>query len=72
MTRALLVAIIFILIWLAPILWVAIDSSNRKLSPVFWTIVVLLSGVLGLIGYGIVRELIIQQKSGGTGFPWSG
>ncbi len=46
------------LLWLLPVIWVSLDSSHRNISPVFWTVVTLLSGVLGLIGYGVVRELL--------------
>jgi hypothetical protein len=44
-------------VWLAIIIWVAIDSGKRNISPVFWTLATVISGPLGLIGYGIVREL---------------
>jgi len=49
--------------WLACIVWVAIDAGKRGISPVFWPLVTMLSGPLGLVAYGIVRELSIQKAS---------
>ena len=51
-----LVIIIGFLVWLICIIWVAIDSGQRRISPVFWSLATVLSGPLGLVAYGIVRN----------------
>lgn len=51
------------IVWLACIIWVAIDAGKRGISPVFWALVTLISGPLGLVAYGIVRELVGKGRS---------
>jgi len=58
-----LVIIIGFLVWLICIIWVAIDSGQRKISPVFWSLATVLSGPLGLVAYGIVRELTTKKTT---------
>ena len=53
--------VVYGIAWLACIVWVAIDAGKRGISPVFWPLVTLLSGPLGLVAYGIVRELSKQK-----------
>ncbi len=48
--------------WLACIIWVAIDAGKRGISPVFWPLATLISGPLGLVAYGIVRELAAKER----------
>lgn len=50
------------IVWLACIIWVAADARKRGISPIFWPLATLVSGPLGLVAYGIVRELA-KQKS---------
>ena len=45
------------IVWLACIVWVAIDAERSRIGPVFWPLATLISGPLGLVAYGIVREL---------------
>jgi len=47
--------------WLACIIWVVIDAGKRGISPVFWPLATLISGPLGLVAYGIVREIISKK-----------
>jgi len=54
--------LLWLVLWLAVIIWVALDASKRNISPIFWTLVTVISGPLGLIGYGIVRELKPGQQ----------
>ncbi len=55
-------AMMFGIVWLACIVWVAVDARRRGISPVFWPLVTVVSGPLGLVAYGIVRELKKEQK----------
>ncbi len=48
--------------WLACIIWVAIDAVRRGISPVFWPLATLISGPLGLVAYGIVREWAAKER----------
>ena len=57
----LLCTIVVVIVWLAAIVWVSLDAGKRQISPVFWTLVTLISGPLGLVGYGIVRELKVNK-----------
>ena len=54
---------IWFLIWLACIIWVAIDAGQRRVSPIFWPLATVISGPLGLLAYGIVRELVNKKES---------
>ena len=49
--------------WLACIIWVAIDAGKHSISPVFWPLATLISGLLGLVAYGIVRELVSKKTT---------
>ena len=53
--------IIVVIVWLASIVWVSLDAGKRQIRPVFWTLATLISGPLGLVGYGIVRELKVSK-----------
>ncbi len=53
----------WVIIWLACIIWVAVDASRREISPVFWPLATIVSGPLGLLAYGIVRELVSKKVS---------
>jgi len=57
----LLCTIVVIVVWLALIIWVSLDAGKRQISPVFWTVATLISGPIGLVGYGIVRELKVSK-----------
>ena len=58
-----LVFILGLLVWLICIIWVAIDSGQKRISPVFWSLATVLSGPLGLVAYGIVRELTAKKNT---------
>ena len=47
--------VVVVIVWLASIIWVSLDAGKRQISPVFWTLATLISGPIGLVGYGIVR-----------------
>ncbi len=48
--------------WLVCIIWVAIDANKRGISPVFWPLATVISGPLGLVAYGVIRELSRQKN----------
>ncbi len=52
-----LCAFVFVVVWLAMIIWVSMDAGKRQINPVFWTLATVVGGPVGLVGYGIVREL---------------
>ncbi|OGO22581.1 MAG: hypothetical protein A2Z28_04185 [Chloroflexi bacterium RBG_16_51_9] len=53
--------VVVVIVWLASIIWVSLDAGKRQISPVFWTLATLISGPIGLVGYGIVRELKVSK-----------
>ena len=55
--------VIWFLIWLACIIWVAMDAGQRRISPIFWPLATVVSGPLGLLAYGVVRELVSKKES---------
>jgi hypothetical protein len=57
------VVFLFPIAWVTCIIWVAIDARKHCISPVFWPLVTLFSGPLGLVAYGIVRELSKQKSA---------
>jgi hypothetical protein len=64
MLPRMMLGIIWFLIWLACIIWVAIDAGQRRVSPIFWPLATVISGPLGLLAYGIVRELVSKKEPG--------
>ena len=57
----LLCGVVVVIVWLASIIWVSMDAGKRQISPLFWTLATLISGPIGLVGYGIVRELKVSK-----------
>ena len=57
-----LVFILGLLVWLICIIWVAIDAGQKRISPVFWSLATVLRGPLGLVAYGVVRELTAKRN----------
>ena len=53
--------VVVVIVWLASIIWVSLDAGKRQISPLFWTLATLISGPIGLVGYGIVRELKVSK-----------
>ena len=53
--------VVVVIIWVASVIWVSLDAGKRQISPVFWTLATLISGPIGLVGYGIVRELKVSK-----------
>ena len=49
--------VVMLALWLISIIWVAMDSGKKQISPVFWTYATFVGGPIGLVGYGIVRDL---------------
>jgi len=56
------IAILTIAIWVACIGWVLLDAQRRTISPIFWPLATLVSGPLGLVAYGVVRELLEKRR----------
>jgi len=56
------ITILTIAIWVACTAWVTLDGQRRAISPVFWPLATLLSGPLGLVAYGVVRELVEKRR----------
>ena len=52
-----------IFIWIGCFLLIAIDSSIKGISSVFWRLAGLVGGPFALIAYGIVREEAGKRKS---------
>ena len=44
------------IIWVGCFLVVAIDSTYRRISPVFWRLAALFGGPFVLLAYSLVRE----------------
>ena len=44
------------------VVWVAVDAQRRAISPLFWPLATLLSGPLGLVAYGVVRDLTAERR----------
>ena len=51
------------IVWLAMVIWVAVDSQKHRVSTIFWPLATLITGPLGLLTYGIVRELVSSKVS---------
>ncbi len=64
MTLAGVLVAMLVIIWLACIIWVAVDASRREISPVFWPLATIISGPFGLLAYGVVRELVGRKVIG--------
>ena len=56
-----LFGIVAVIVWIVSVIWVSLDAGKRQISPVFWTLATLISGPIGLVGYGIVRELKVSK-----------
>ena len=56
------ITVLVIAVWVACIAWVTLDAQRRVIRPVFWPLVTLLSGPLGLVSYGVVRELVEKRR----------
>jgi drug/metabolite transporter (DMT)-like permease len=48
--------ILAVIIWVGCFLVVSVDSTYRKISPVFWRLAALFGGPFALLAYGIIRE----------------
>jgi hypothetical protein len=44
------------IIWVGCFLVVAIDSTYRRISPVFWRLAALFGGPFTLLSYSLIRE----------------
>lgn len=51
-------------IWVGSLLVVAVDSTYRHISPVFWRLAALFGGPFALLAYSLVRERLgrAQEK----------
>jgi len=56
-----LCALVLVVVWLVEIIWVSMDAGKRQISPLFWTLATVVSGPIGLVGYGIVRDLKVSK-----------
>ena len=56
-----LCALVLVVVWLVEIIWVSMDAGKRQISPLFWTLATVVSGPIGLVGYGIVRDLKVNK-----------
>ena len=52
------IVVLTIVSWFAYIAWVAVDAGKRRISPVCWPLATLLSSPLGLVAYGVVRDMV--------------
>jgi len=63
----LLVPIIWFVIAILICIWVYKDAESRGMNGALWLIIVLISGIIGLIIYLVVRKE--KSPSGGTPAP---
>jgi len=49
------------IVWLVMVIWVIVDAQKRQVSTIFWPLATLITGPLGLLAYGIVRELVSSK-----------
>ena len=45
-----------IVIWVGCFVVVSVDSTYRRINPVFWRLAALFGGPFALLAYGLVRE----------------
>jgi len=55
-----LVPIIWFVVWILVAIWVYRDAESRGMNGVLWLIVLILTGIVGLIIYFVVRK---EKKS---------
>ena len=56
------ITLLTIVTWVVCVVWVAVDAQRRANSPIFWPLATLLSGPLGLVAYGVVRDLAAERR----------
>ncbi|OGD21402.1 MAG: hypothetical protein A2Y69_04710 [Candidatus Aminicenantes bacterium RBG_13_59_9] len=49
-------SLLFVIIWLAVILWVYKDAERRRMSGLLWALLVFIGNLIGLLIYLIVRQ----------------
>ena len=52
-----------VIIWLALVVWVLVDAQTHKVRKIFWPLVTLFTGPLGLVAYGIVSEMTKKENA---------
>ena len=56
------ITLLTIVAWVVCVVWVACDAQRRAISHIFWPLATLLSGPLGLVAYGVVRDLAVERR----------
>ena len=56
------ITLLTIVAWVVCVVWVVVDAQRRAISPIFWPLATLLSGPLGLVAYGVVRDLAAGRR----------
>jgi hypothetical protein len=65
-------SLLFVIIWLAVILWVYKDAERRRMSGLLWALLVFIGNLIGLVIYLIVRQdhpLSEEQGAASPGPP---
>jgi hypothetical protein len=66
------VSFVFLLVWIAVIIWVYKDAERRGMSGLLWALLVFIGNLIGLLIYLIVRQdhpLREELAAAGTGPP---
>ena len=66
-------SLLFVIIWLAVILWVYKDAERRRMSGLLWALLVFIGNLIGLLIYLIIRQdhPICEEPAGSAGLPQS-
>jgi hypothetical protein len=56
------IMLLTIVAWVVCVVWVAVHAQRCAISLVFWPLAILLSGPLGLVAYGVVRNLAAERR----------
>jgi len=64
---ACIVPIIIFIIWIVIAIWVYKDAEKRGSSGALWLIIVIITGIIGLIIWLVVRPPIGGKKEGASG-----
>lgn len=64
-------SLLFVIIWLAVILWVYKDAERRRMSGLLWALLVFIGNLVGLLIYLIIRQdhPVCCEPAGSAGPP---
>jgi hypothetical protein len=68
MIEILVFAIIGFMVGIFLCVWVYDDAQNRRMNSVFWALVVLVFGLIGLVIYLLIREDYERERMTGQSF----